>query len=474
MEFQIFVTPGLGDNSYLVRSGQEAVLVDPQRDIWRFLQVAEKQGLSVPHVLETHVHNDYLSGALAIQAMTGAEIGAPAKGNYAFPHRRLAEGDELRVGGLRLVAIETPGHTPEHLSYLVFEDTARTPAAVFTGGSLIVGSAGRTDILGEAQTEELTRAQFSSVRRLGQLADEVQVLPTHGAGSFCVSTVPALARTSTVGAERMRNPALLAPDEESFLRQQLTGLLAFPSYYRYMAPINRKGPTVMRSLPEIPALPPVDVDRLTREGAWIVDARDRLDFARGHIPGAVNIELNNTFASYVGWVISFGSEIVLVLPDESAQEEAVTQLLRIGYDRLTGYLAGGVDAWRSDGRPVKSYPVADIDDLCQACLSGHPMKILDVRQQREWDQGHIPEKSVHVFLGDLPQHLDELPRDKELWTICASGYRAAMAASLLDRVGMRVRLVARGGVPEWAAHCYPQAITPVGSELGVEGSVRAR
>ncbi len=474
MEFQIFVTPGLGDNSYLVRSGQEAVLVDPQRDIWRFLQVVERERLSVRHVLETHVHNDYLSGALAIRAATGAEIGAPAKGNYAFPHRGLREGDELRVGGLRLVAIETPGHTPEHLSYLVFEDTARTPAAAFTGGSLIVGSAGRTDILGEAQTEELTRAQFSSVRRLAQLADEVQVLPTHGAGSFCVSTVPALARTSTVGAERIRNPAILAPDEESFLRQQLAGLLAFPSYYRHMAPINRSGPAVMPSLPRIKALAPPDVERLTRQDAWIVDARDRLDFARGHIPGAVNIELNNTFASYVGWVIPFGSEVVLVLPDESALDEAVTQLLRIGYDRLTGYLAGGVDAWRSDGRPVKSYAVADIDDLCQACLSGQPMKILDVRQQREWDQGHIPEKSLHVFLGDLPQHLEELPRDKELWTICASGYRASTAASLLDRAGMRVRLVARGGVPEWAAHCYPQAITPVGSQLGVEASAPAR
>ncbi len=474
MEFQIFVTPGLGDNSYLARSGQEAVLVDPQRDIWRFLQVAEKQGLSVRHVLETHVHNDYLSGALAVRAATGAEIGAPAKGNYGFPHRGLREGDELRVGDLRLIAIETPGHTPEHLSYLVFEGTAKNPAAVFTGGSLIVGSAGRTDILGEGQTKELTRAQFSSVRRLAQLADEVQVLPTHGAGSFCVSTVAALARTSTVGAERMRNPAILAPDEESFLRQQLTGLLAFPSYYRYMAPINRKGPSVLRALPAIPSLTPPDVVRLTNEGAWIVDARDRLDFARGHIAGAVNVELNNTFASYVGWVIPFGTELVLVLPDGAALDEAVTQLIRIGYDRLDGYLAGGIDAWRSDARPTSSYPVADIDDLCQACLSGHPMKILDVRQQREWDQGHIPEKSLHVFLGDLPQHLDDLPRDKELWTICASGYRASTAASLLDRAGMRVRLVARGGVPEWAAHCYPQSTAPAGSELGAEGSVRAR
>ncbi len=466
MDFEIYVTPGLGDNSYLVKSGQEALLVDPQRDIWRFLPAVERQRLSVRYVLETHVHNDYLSGALATRAATGAEIGAPAQGKYQFPHRGLGEGDEIQLGDLRVIALETPGHTPEHLSYLVFEGTAPTPAALFTGGSLIVGSAGRTDLLGDARTEELARAQFRSLRRLAQLADDVAVLPTHGAGSFCVSTVPALARMSTLGAERARNPALAAPDEASFLRQQLAGLLAFPTYYRHMAPINRSGPSVLRSLPRIPALRAADVDRLTRQGTWIVDARDRLDFAGGHIPGAVNVEMNNTFASYVGWVVPFGSQIVLVLPDDSALEEAMTQLLRIGYDRVAGYLAGGLEPWRSDGHPVNSYPVADIDDLCRACLSGQPMKILDVRQRSEWDQGHIPERSLHVFVGDLPQRLDELPRDTELWTICASGSRASTAASLLDRAGIRVRLVGRGGVPEWAAHCYPQASTgPAGVRM---------
>jgi len=457
MDFEIYVTPGLGDNSYLVKSGHEALLVDPQRDIWRFLPAVEQQKLSVRYVLETHVHNDYLSGALAIRAARGAEISAPAKGAYEFPHRGLSEGDEVRLGNLRIVALETPGHTPEHLSYLVFEGTAETPTAVFTGGCLIVGSAGRTDLLGEARKEELTRAQFRSLQRLAGLADAVQVLPTHGAGSFCVSTAPALARTSSLGQERAQNLALRTSDEGTFLRQQLTGLLAFPTYYRHMAPMNRRGPSVHQSLPRIPALTAADADRLTRQGAWIVDARDRMDFARAHVPGAVNVEINNTFASYVGWVIPFGSDLVLLLPDESAREEALTQLLRIGYDQVAGYLAGGIEAWRADGRLTTSYPVADIDDLCRSCLSGQPMKILDVRQRREWDQGHIPDKSLHVFVGDLPQRLDGLPRDTELWTICASGYRASTAASLLDRAGFPVRLVARGGVPEWAAHCYPQA-----------------
>jgi hydroxyacylglutathione hydrolase len=456
MDFEIFVTPGLGDNSYLVKSGGQAVVVDPQRDVWRFLRAAEKEKLTVRYVLDTHVHNDYLSGACAIRAATGAEIAAPARGAYRFPHRALAEGDEIRVGNLRIVALETPGHTPEHLAYLVFEAGREDPVAVFSGGSLIVGSAGRTDLLGEARTDELTRAQFRSLQRIARLGDELQLLPTHGAGSFCAATVPGLQRTSTLGDERESNPALRVRDEETFHRQQLSGLPDYPTYYRYMAPINRDGPAVMRAVPDAALVPPARVQHLSNDGAWIVDLRDRLDFASGHIPGALNIELNNTFASYVGWVVPFDAPLILVLPDDSAWQEARTQLLRIGYDRVAGYLAGGMDAWRAEGRTVNSYPVAEIDDLCRACLSGQPLQILDVRQGGEWDQGHIPEKSRHVFVGDLPEHLSELPRDTEFWTICASGYRASIAASLLDREGLAVRLVGRGGVPEWAAHCYPQ------------------
>jgi hydroxyacylglutathione hydrolase len=462
MEFEIFVTPGLGDNTYLVWSGDQALLVDPQRDAWRFLEAAAKRRLSIAYVLETHVHNDYLSGARTIQATSGATIGAPAAGGYTFAHRALREGDEIRLGRLRLVALETPGHTPEHLSYLVFEESAAAPVALFSGGSLIVGSAGRTDLLGDARTKELTRAQFRSVRRLAQLGDDTLLLPTHGAGSFCVATVAAMQRTSTLGAERTANPALIPSDEDSFMHQQLGTLLAFPTYYRYMAPINRTGPPALPSLPAVTPLPPAEVARLSREGAWIVDARDRVDFAHAHIPGSVNVEMNNTFASYVGWTIPFGSQIILVLPDGPA-EEALTQLLRIGYDRIAGHAAGGIETWKSAGYPVSSYPIAEIDDLCRACLDGQAMTILDVRQQGEWDHGHIPGKSLHVFLGDLPQRVGALPRETEFWTICASGYRASTAASLLDRAGLPVRLVARGGVPEWAAHCYPQATAVIGS-----------
>ena len=454
MDFEIFVTPGLGDNSYLVWSEGEALMVDPQRDIWRFLPAIEQRRLSLVSILETHVHNDYLSGASALGAIAGAEVGAPARGGYEFPHRGLREGDEVRIGALRVLALETPGHTPEHLAYLVFEGEQPDPIALFSGGSLLVGSAGRTDLLGAERAPELSRAQFRSLRRLSGYSDDVLLLPTHGAGSFCATTAPGLNRTSTLGAERHINPALQLQDEETFLQRHISGHLAFPTYYQHMASINRRGAAMISSVPEPTLLTAAGIQLAAGRGAWIVDGRDRVDFARYHIPGSINIELNSTFATYVGWIVPFASQIALILPDPSGWEPARTPLLRIGYDRVAGYLM--IDAWRSQELPMNSYAVAEIDDLCRACLDREPITILDVRQRQEWDQGHIPEKSLHLFVGDLGERLAELPRDTEIWTICASGYRAALAASLLDRAGLPVRLVGRGGVPEWAAHCYPQ------------------
>jgi glyoxylase-like metal-dependent hydrolase (beta-lactamase superfamily II)/rhodanese-related sulfurtransferase len=457
VDYRLFVTPGLGDNSYLLVSGGEAALIDPQRDAWRFTAVAEAERLALRYVLETHVHNDYVTGALEARAATGAEVAAPARGGYRFPHRRMAEGDELRVGAVRLVAMDTPGHTPEHIAWLVWEDGAREPAAVFTGGSLIVGSAGRTDLLGEALAEELTRAQFATVRRLGGLPPHVQLLPTHGAGSFCTASVPSMGRTSTIGEEVARNPALAPRDADAFVRQQLSGLRAYPAYYPHIAPINRQGPGVLGSLPRPPALGAEEVARRLEAGIWVVDARDRHAFAAAHIPGSLNVELDSMFGTYVGWVTPFDSPLVLVLPDpvEAWLREATTQLIRIGYERLEGHLDGGFEAWRSSRRPVRAYPTAGVDDLCHAYLAGQSVRVLDVRQPVEWATGVVPD-SRRVHLGDLPAALRSLPRDEELWTACASGHRASIAASLLDRAGLRVRLVAQGGVPEWLARCYPQ------------------
>ncbi len=460
MDIQLFVTPGLGDNSYLLISGDEALLVDPQRDAWRFLDVARKKKLALRYILETHVHNDYISGALEIRSAVGADIAAPAKGNYKFRHRPMAEGDELRLGAIRAVAMETPGHTPEHISWLVYEGSSETPVAVFTGGSLIVRSAGRTDLLGSEFVDELTRAQYRSLKRLITLAPEAKVLPTHGAGSFCTAAVPSMDRTSTIAEEISENPALAAADEETFVRQQLAGLRAYPAYYAYMGAVNRTGPLVLGNLPTPKGLSADEVAQCVEAGAWLIDGRDRSEFARAHIPGSINIELDSSFGTYVGWVTPFNAPLVLILPDpvKSSAKEAITQLIRIGYETVKGYLDGGIDAWRSSGRAMRSYSLAGVDDLCHAYLAGEPVRVLDVRQQVEWDTGHVP-GSLHIPVGELPKELDKVPRDKEIWTACASGHRASIAASLLDGAGIPVKLVGQGGVPEWLARCYPQLVS---------------
>jgi hydroxyacylglutathione hydrolase len=481
VELEVVVTPGLGDNSYLLAVGGEAVVIDPQRDAGRFLALARLHGATITHVLETHVHNDYLSGALELRAATGAEVVAPAAGRYGFEHRGVTEGDEVAVGGLRLVAMETPGHTPEHLSYVLQGaggdstgadgraggdstgaagrpdgSRAAEPIAVFTGGSLMVGGAGRTDLVGPDWTDRLTRDQFRSLRRLASLPDHVAVYPTHGAGSFCGAGDAPKERTSTIGEERARNPAMGQPDEEAFVRRQLDGLLSYPTYYRHMAPINRQGPRVLGEPPTPGPLSPDEVAARMEAGAWVVDARWRVQFARAHVPGSVNVELDDTFGSYVGWVVPFGDPLVLVLPDpvQEALEEAASQLLRIGYERIEGHLAGGVEAWRAAGRPVASYPVAGLEALCRELRAGRDPRILDVRQAAEWRQGSIP-GSRRVFVGDVPGAADRLAGEGELWVMCATGHRASLASSLLDRAGGAVRLVDGTGVADFLAHCAP-------------------
>jgi hydroxyacylglutathione hydrolase len=464
MDLDVIVTPGLGDNSYLIASGGEAAVIDPQRDAGRFLAAAEVRGVTIRYVLETHVHNDYVSGALEIRGATGAVIAAPAKGRYEFPIEPMAEGDELKVGDLRFRAMETPGHTLEHLSYLVFEGGSDAPTAVFTGGSMMVGSAGRTDLVGADLADELTRHQYRTLRRLSSLPDSVQVLPTHGAGSFCGSGPADKDRTSTLGIERTRNRAMRPADEDAFVRQQLSGLMAYPTYYASMAPINRAGPRLLAGVPAPGPLNPEELAARQRAGVWMIDGRWRVPFARAHIPGSLNVELDDTFGSYVGWVVPFGEPLALVLPEPEKESlhEAVTQLSRIGYERIEGYLEGGVDAWRAEGRPVDSYRVAGLEELCRAYRAGMVPHLLDVRQQVEWDAGRIP-GSTHVFVGDLPARLDEVPKDAEVWAICASGHRAALAASLLDREDIAVRLVEGTGVTDFLKHCPP---------AGDEGSER--
>ncbi|MGZ5353955.1 MAG: MBL fold metallo-hydrolase [Actinomycetota bacterium] len=446
MEIAQFVTAGLGDSSYLLTSGGEAVVVDPQRDAAGILEAAEARGVRIRYVLETHVHNDYVSGAAELAAKTGAEIAGPARAGYGFAFRPLDDGDVLPVGDLELVALATPGHTLEHTAYLVRSPDHAAPRALLSGGSLIVGSAGRTDLLGVERTDELTRLQFGSMCRLAELPDDVLLLPTHGAGSFCATTPPGQRRTSSLGAERGENPALATEDEASFVRQQLSGLSRYPAYYAHIAPINRAGPAVVGDVPLPPPRSPDEVAELLDGGATLVDARDGTSFAQAHVPGSLNVPLEESFASYVGWLVPFGAPVALLVPDRPALVEAATQLFRIGYERIVGHLDGGVDAWRASGRALASYPTIGVADLVAELERGEAGQVLDVRQPSEWEDGHL-EGTRHVFVAEVPDRLDEIDRTSPTTIVCASGYRSAMAASLLDGTGVPVRLVARSGVP---------------------------
>jgi glyoxylase-like metal-dependent hydrolase (beta-lactamase superfamily II)/rhodanese-related sulfurtransferase len=481
MELELFVTRGLGDTSYLLASSREAVLVDPQRDAWRFIAAAEKRGVRIVRVLETHVHNDYLSGALEVRAATGAEIVAPARGGYEFAHRPADEGDSVELGGYRVTAMATPGHTPEHLAWLVTTldgptdvagaTTAPPPLAAFTGGSLLAGSVGRTDLLGPALAAALTLDQQRSLRRLAELPDGVRILPTHGAGSFCSAGPVATGETTTIGDERLGNPTFagIGDDAAAFRERLLGGLGRVPAYYAHMAALNRQGPRILGAYREPPELDPAAFAAKAAVGTTIVDGRDPRSFAAAHVPGSINIELDDSFAAYVGWLVPFAAPILLILPEplrESA-EEATTQLLRIGYERVVGTLAAGVDAWQTDGREISSYQVttmAEVNTEAAGAAGAGPKGeiLLDVRQPIEWqDDGAIP-GAQRIFVADLPARLAEVPTGDRVTVLCKSGSRAAIAASLLDAAGREVRLVAGGGATSWAGPFEHPATDAVG------------
>lgn len=458
MDVEIFVTPGLGDNTFVIVSGDEAAVIDPQRDAERFIAAADTRRARIRAVLETHVHNDYVSGAHEIRDAHGAELYLPADGGYEFAHRGSREGEEVRVGDLRIVAIDTPGHTFEHIAWLVYEGESDEPSAVFSGGSLLVGSAGRTDLLGPDHTSALTEHQYATVQRLAALPPSVQLLPTHGAGSFCVSSMPSTSRISTLGAELKSNDLVLARSLADF-EDELTGeLMAYPAYYAHMAPTNRRGVPVLRGTPTIPQLDAAAFTAAVEAGATVIDARERDEFAAAHIAGSLNIELNSGFGSYVGWVLTYDAPIVLILPEGNGDEhavEAMNQLLRIGWQTPAGVLTGGIDAWTAAGGETRSYPSVDPEQMCTAMSDGTPMRVLDVRQPLEWQWGTLPE-SITVFVSDLPGRLDEVAAEADgtpLWAICSNGHRAAIAASLLDARGIPVVMVGAGGVGEVRQKC---------------------
>lgn len=433
VDVSILETSGLGDRSYLISDGTVAVAVDPQRDIDRVLDAAA--GLRITHVLETHIHNDYVTGGLALARATGAEYVVPAGEDVDFDRHAVTEGDRIDTGAIRLEVLLTPGHTHHHVSYVLRDETGDT-VGVFTGGSLLFGSTGRTDLVGDEHTEELARLQHRSARRLAdELPSATAIYPTHGFGSFC-SAAPTDGDASTIGEERDRNPALTRGEQE-YVDELLAGLAAFPAYYAHMGVINRAGPPAADlSPPE-----PVDAQQLRNRiaaGEWVVDLRSRTAFAAGHLSGSYGFELSGSFVNYLGWLYTWGAPLTLIGEDARQVADAQRELARIGVDRLTGSATGDIRVL-AGGERLRSYRVASFEELADA-LGKDGVAVVDVRQPHEFAGGHVRD-AVNVALHELPDRIGELPEDRELWIHCASGYRASIAAALLDREGRRVVLI---------------------------------
>ncbi|MGW2267458.1 MBL fold metallo-hydrolase [Streptomyces koyangensis] len=421
--------PGLGNRHYLAGGATTAVAVDPPRDIDQVIAAAARRGVRIALVVETHVHNDYVSGGLELARVTGAEYLVPAAARVSFPRTPVHDGDRVSVDrDLTLHAVATPGHTPHHTAYVLHE--AGTPVAAFTGGSLLIGTVGRPDLVEPRLTEELARAQHASARRLADtLPDATAVLPTHGFGSFC-SSAQATGGTSTVGQERSSNEALVK-DADTFVAELLAALDDVPAYYAHMGPVNSAGPAPVDLTPPATADPATLADRLAA-GEWVVDLRHRVAFAEGHVPGTYNFEADGQLATYLAWLIPWGKPVTLLAESPAQLAEAQRELVRVGIDRPAAAASGGPADWLPPGTAPASFRRATFAELA----GERPAAVLDVRRDSE-RAGRRIEGSLHIPLHTLAGRLGELP-EGPVWVHCAGGMRAAIAASLLDAAGHEV------------------------------------
>lgn len=461
-----FSIDGLGHLSTLVadESAGLAAVVDPRRDVDVYLEAARAADLRIALVLETHLHNDYVSGGRELAALTGATHVIGAGAELAYEHRPVRHGETLRLGRLQVTVLDTPGHTPEHVAYaLADRSRASEPLLLFTGGSLLVGAVGRTDLLGAENAMPFARSMFHSIREvILPHEDFVGVYPTHGAGSLC-STGIASTPFSTIGFERRHNPMIQATEFDAFARRLLRGQPAFPRYFARMRPTNQAGPRLLGG--RVPDARPMSVDEVRAAlgtaagqdgGALVVDLRRPADHAVAHLPGSISIPSGSSFGTWLGWVVEPERPLVLVLDSPDDWDDAVRQALRIGHESVLGHLRGGVRQWQESGGPIEAGGRLNVDELAAAVDRGGPEAplVIDVRQLSEYAAGHVP-GAIHVAAGSLPDRLDELPRDRPIATVCASGYRASVAASLLRNAGFADVSWVAEGVPAWRARGHP-------------------
>jgi hydroxyacylglutathione hydrolase len=429
-------TPSLGDRSYVATDGTVAVVVDPQRDVDRVLAITEPRGLRITHVLETHIHNDYVTGGYQLAAQVGALYCVNADDPVSYDRHPVRDGDELDAGEMRIRVLHTPGHTFTHLSYAL-SDADGTPVAVFTGGSLLFGSTGRPDLLGFQHADTLARKQWGSAHRLAtELPDQTGVFPTHGFGSFCSAT-QAEGLSSTIGQEKTSNPVLTRA-EDDYVEELLAGLVAYPAYYAHMGPTNAGGPDDIDLSPPQSA-DPHELRRRIDAGEWVVDLRTRTAFAAGHLPQSFNLGLDGSFVTYLGWLIPWGTPVTLLGESAADVAEAQREMVRIGIDRPAAMATGKPADWAAGG-PLVGYPTVSFADVAAARARGESPYLVDLRRDDERRAGFVVD-TVHLPLHELLTRMDEVPSDRPVWLHCEAGYRASIAASILQAAGRDVVLV---------------------------------
>ena len=426
----------LGNASFLVADREHgvALVIDPFRDIAPYLRIADRLGVKLTNALDTHLHNDFVSGRRELLAAAGTDIA------------ELTPGRNLQLGEITFQALHTPGHTPDHLSYLL-TDRGR-PRALFSGGAVMVGAIARTDLFGPHLAVQLALEALRTLQvRLRGLPDDIAVFPTHGSGSFC-GTGGKTGHETTLGHERATNPFFQTTEVMQFLARALNQQ-RYPAYYRDMAAINLAGPKLIGPDPAPPAkLSAVAVAALIGKGAVLVDVRLGRDYDQVHIPGSYSVGLDGPFSAWVGWLIPRGRTIVLAGGTDAQHREAQRQLYRIGFDSVAGALDGGMDAWRAGGRELSTFETVDVEDMAAWILSAEPMTVVDTRDEHEWSAGHVP-GAVHIYVPDVPYRAAEIPAEAPVAVHCASGYRAGIAASLLEQAGLKRIIHVNGPYSDW-------------------------
>jgi glyoxylase-like metal-dependent hydrolase (beta-lactamase superfamily II)/rhodanese-related sulfurtransferase len=473
MYFEQFYLTCLAHASYMIGSEGEAAVVDPQRDVDIYLKAAAEQNLKIRHIFETHLHADFVSGHKELAARTGAKIYIGAQAQAEFPHVPLSDGFEVKMGVVRICALETPGHTPESVCLVVTDEAKSSngksadrksadgksaqPCAVLTGDTLFIGDVGRPDLSRTHTPLQLAGLLYDSLhQKLLTLPDAVMVYPAHGAGSLCGRAMRA-ERSSTIGTERLTNYALRIATREEFVAQLTANLPARPEYFLEDAEINRSGAGTLTDLPPLTALSPAEVQALVQQGANLLDVRPADEFAAGHVPGAISIALSGQFASWAGGILGIHSRPVLIGATDTQIEEARLRLARVGIEELRGYLSGGVESWLQAGFPLAKTAQVSPQELNQRLCDGswRAGDVLDVRREGEWLAGHIPEVQRRA-LDAFPRGLPAIDRERPVAVHCKSGYRSMIACSLLERAGHRNVINVAGGFDAWHGAGLPE------------------